>query len=240
MFLYKIKAQYSLFMKKLLSLLFFCSFFVIITFLLFLDFEQQVGEWLSSPESLVGYAALSFVLLMSDILLPVPSSLIMILNGKVLGLLWGTVLSLVSGIVSSTIGFYGGRKSAKVLNSLFSSKELEAGNKLFMRFGTFGIALSKALPVLSESLSFVAGTTAVNFRTFLTYSFIGQSVVSFLYAYTGGLTVEMDSNFVAAAIIGLTLLLSWLLQWLVKPEDASPTPKGKHSKPSVAAGHSSK
>ena len=199
-------------MKKLLSILLFSCFFVILFFLLLSDYELAVAAYLQSPGSTIGYVGFSFLVLISDILLPVPSSLVMILNGKVLGPFWGALLSLLSGLGGAAIGFYLGRKAEKLFQRFFSEKEREAGNRLFERYGKMSIALSNALPVLSESVTFLAGTTNLSFRVFILYSFIGQSVVSLVYAWVGSMTNALDSNLVSALIIIGALVLAWGVQ----------------------------
>ncbi|WP_017733593.1 TVP38/TMEM64 family protein [Nafulsella turpanensis] len=199
-------------MKKLLSVLFFSCFFVILFFLLLSDYEQSVAGYLQSPGSMIGYIGISFLALISDILLPVPSSLVMILNGKVLGPFWGAILSLFSGLAGAVIGFYLGRKAEPFFKRFFSAKERDAGNRLFERYGKLSIAISKALPVLSESIAFLAGTTRISYKAFLLYSFIGQSVVSLVYAWIGSMTNALDSNIVSALIIVGALVLAWGVQ----------------------------
>ncbi|HPP88311.1 MAG TPA: hypothetical protein PLM75_10680, partial [bacterium] len=57
----------------------------------------------------VAYSFISFLVLTSDIVLPVPSSIVMYLNGYVLGILIGSLVSLISLLVSSIIGYFVGR-----------------------------------------------------------------------------------------------------------------------------------
>lgn len=209
-------------MKKVFSILFFCCVLILLTFALFYDFEQEVAGRLESTSSVISFAVLSFLALLSDILLPIPSSLVMILNGKVLGPLWGTLLSLVAGLASSSIGFYLGRSSNKVFNRFFNEQEAEAGNRFFHRFGSVSIALSKALPVLAEAVALLAGTTAVPFRTFLAFSLVGQAVVALAYAWLGSMADAYDSNLVSGAIILSTLFIAWGIQaTLIKRRQAS-------------------
>lgn len=199
-------------MKKIISLLLFSCTFVILFFLLLADFEQGVSAYLQTTGGSWSYAGISFLLLLSDIILPVPSSLLMILNGKILGFFPGALLSLFSGLASSLLGFYLGRKANRLLQRFFSSKEIEAGNRLFARYGNLAVSLSKALPVLAEAVSFLAGTTSMSGKTFFLYSFIGQSVVAIVYAYIGRMTNAYDSNLVSAIIIVAALLMAWGVQ----------------------------
>jgi uncharacterized membrane protein YdjX (TVP38/TMEM64 family) len=222
-------------MKKLLSILFFSSLFVVFLFIMFADVEQYISDLLQSPASLAVYSVFSFFFLMSDIVLPVPSSMIMILNGKVLGVFYGTMLSLLSGLFSSCLGFYLGRRSNNLLSRFFSRQDVEEGNSFVARYGSMAIAFSKAIPVLSESVSFVSGTTAISLKNFLLYSFAGHAVVAILYAYVGSLNRAIDSNLISAAIIGLTIVLAWGLQVLIRQGSASQESRDGSPKPAVTA-----
>ncbi len=202
-------------MKRLLSVFVLCCFTLLITFVLFGQVEQQIEQLLSSKESLLAYAVLSFGFLTLDIFLPVPSSLIMILNGKFLGVWAGTLLSLSSGLMSSAIGFYLGKKVNAYLDKLFAKREKDASNWLFRKFGNLAITVSKALPILSEAISVVAGTTSTKFKVFLFYSFIGHLTVSGVYAFVGNFSTALNSGIVSGIIIMASLAIGWVLQFFV-------------------------
>ena len=133
----------------------------------------------------------------------------MILNGKVLGFFFGTLLSTTSGVVSSCIGFYLGRKSDSLIDKFFSVKEQQVSTNIFSRYGKPAIPVSKALPIVSEAISFLSGTTGISFRTFFWFSLLGHLVISAVYAYAGSFSSEIDSNLLSGAIILLALFLFW-------------------------------
>lgn len=160
------------------------------------------------------YWVVSFLVLASDIFIPVPSSLVMILNGKVLGFFFGTVLSTVSGLVSSVIGFYMGKKSGKIINKFFNPEEQKMSNNLFLKYGNSAIVLSKALPIISEAVSFLAGTTGISLKRFVFLSLVGHLIISAVYAYAGSFSTAFNSNLLSAGIILFVLLVSWLLKYL--------------------------
>lgn len=202
-------------MKKLLSVFFFCCTFVLLLFFLFGGFEEELEVLLQSRQHLNTYWLVSFAVLASDIFIPVPSSLVMILNGKVLGFLPGTLLSTLSGLCSSMIGFYLGRKSDKLLNRFFSEQQQQTSSHLFLKFGQAAIMLSKALPIISEAVSFLAGTTAISYKKFLLYSFLGHLIISAVYAYAGSATTAIDSNLLSGGIILFVLFLFWVVDRLM-------------------------
>ena len=153
-------------MKRLLSVFFFFCLLILIPYGLFGGYEEQLKVLLESRQHRNIYWVVSFAVLSSDIFIPVPSSLVMIMNGKVLGFFAGTVLSTVSGLVSSAIGFYLGRKSESFVDRFFSKEQKNASSKLFLKYGMLAVMFSKALPLISEAVSFLSGTTPISFKDF--------------------------------------------------------------------------
>lgn len=203
-------------MKKLVTTFLFFCLLIIITFVLFGNIEIWIESNLNSEKSLIAFSVLSFLFLSSDIILPIPSSLIMILNGKILGIFYGVLVSLFSGMVSSTIGFYIGKNSAVYVDKFFNEKEKEISNKLFRKFGNMAIIISKGLPIISEVISIMSGTTAINFKIFFVYSFLGNLIVSVLYVCVGSFSISVNSNIVTATFIITSLLVGWTFQIMLK------------------------
>jgi len=206
--------------KKILSVAFFCILLITTSFLLFGNIETLIETNLKSQKSLLVFSVISFSVLASDIILPIPSSIVMILNGKVLGIFFGTIVSLASSLLSSSIGFYVGRKSSSFLEKFFSKKDIVTGNKLFIKFGNSTIIISKALPILSETISFLAGTTSMKFRIFFLYSTIGHLIISIIYACAGNFSGSTNSTLTAAVTIVTVLFTSWIIQIIVRRRTA--------------------
>jgi len=207
-------------MKRLLYIFLFGCALIIITFLLFEDLEYRITTYVNSEKSVAAFTFLSFSFLSFDTLLPVPSSLLMILNGKVLGLFWGSLVSWVGSLVSSVLGFYLGRSANPYFDKFFSGQDKSFSNNFFRKFGNTAILISKPLPILSEAISFVAGTTTVSFRTFLLYSAIGHLVVSVVYGYLGSYSNSLHSGGITIIILVSTVLLGWLVQFFLKQKSA--------------------
>lgn len=183
---------------------------------MFEDLEHWMAANLHSEKSIATYTLLSFSFMALDTILPVPSSLLIILNGKILGPFFGTLLSWSSSLLSSLFGFYLGRSANPYFDKFFSSQDKAFSNNFFQKFGNLAITISKALPILSEAISFVAGTTAISFKTFLLYSALGHLVVSVIYAYLGSFSNAVNSALVTIIIIISTVILGWLVQFIMK------------------------
>lgn len=198
-------------MKRLVSIFLSCVFLVLLSFVLLQGSEKQLLEFLKSSSSRAWYALASFVVLASDIFMPVPSSLVMILNGKLLGVAGGTLLSTSSGMLSSAIGFALGQKSSPLLRKIFSPEENVSSSKLFLRYGSISIAFSKALPVLSETISVIAGTTSMSWKEFLCLSLVGHFGISLVYAWLGNSFAFFGSGWLSAAVISGFILAAYLV-----------------------------
>lgn len=203
-------------MKRLLIIFLICCVLIITTFLLFKDLEHWMTANINSGESVFTYTLLSFSFMALDTLLPVPSSLLMILNGKILGPFFGTLLSLVSSLLASMFGFYLGRSANSYFDKFFAAQDKAYSNNLFLKFGNLAVTISKALPVLSEAISFVAGTTSMPFKTFVLFSVIGHFVVAVGYAYLGSFSNAINSGLVTVFVIVFAVLFSYGIQLALK------------------------
>ena len=180
---------------------------VILVFVFFEDMEAYIENMIAvSKTNKQEYIWISGLFLSSDILLPVPSSIIMYANGLVLGTLWGTLLSMFCALISSCVGYILGILSAKTLRS---SKREEATN-ILNKYGAVGIIISRGVPILSESISYTAGFMKMKFRNFFWLNVIGYLPITLLYAYFGSLGSDLNIFlycFAASLIISLILVV---------------------------------
>lgn len=211
-------------MKRTLLLIGGVAAFVIISKLLV---ENVLGAdlepWLQSfvTHAGVGSAAVVIALLASDILLPIPSSLVMILSGVAFGVLWGSVIALVGSIGGEWLGFeivrkYGRRASAR----LVGDDEVERLARVFARHGAVAVIVTRALPVVMETMSIVAGLSRMRRSTFLLSSLIGTLPIVVVYAYAGAVSRQTGS-LVPAIVIALAVGgLGWVI-YRARLSDAS-------------------
>jgi uncharacterized membrane protein YdjX (TVP38/TMEM64 family) len=197
-------------MKQFLGPFLASSVLVILVFVFFEDLEAYIENLIAiSQSNKQEYVLISGLFLSSDILLPVPSSIIMYANGLVLGTLWGTLLSLVCSLISSCVGYALGILSAKTLRS---SKREEAST-ILNKYGVVGIIISRGVPILSESISYTAGYMRMKFKNFFLLNFIGYLPITLLYAYFGSLGSDLN---IFLYCFAASLLLSLILVVFVK------------------------
>lgn len=190
-------------MKQILIPLIVSIVLISVLFVVFENLEMYFEELLTTAQTnQTGYSGLSFLVLSSDIVLPVPSSIVMYSNGLVLGLLKGAGLSLVAVMVSSLIGYFLGRLSS------FKAKADARAQAIMQKYGAVGIIITRGIPILSESIIFTAGYNRMNLRLFMLLSFIGYLPVCFIYAYFGNLSQDANLfliSFFASLLVSLAL-----------------------------------
>lgn len=197
-------------MKQFLGPFLASSILVILVFVFFEDLEAYIENLIAlSQSNKQEYVWISGLFLSSDILLPVPSSIIMYANGLVLGTIWGTLLSMVCALISSCVGYVLGLLSAKTLRA---SKREEATN-ILNKYGVIGIIVSRGVPILSESISYTAGYMRMKFKTFFVLNVIGYLPITLLYAYFGSLGSDLN---IFLYCFAASLLISVILVVFVK------------------------
>lgn len=195
-------------MKKILIPLAVTSIFITALYLLFENVEPFWGDLLNQvKDNPFNYASLSFIILVSDIVLPVPSSIIMYSNGAVLGMFNGALLSLISVILSSVIGYFIGRGSSAILKS-----EVDISvSRIMEKYGYAAILITRGIPIISESVCIVCGFNRYNFMAYLALNVIGYIPVCLIYAYFGNIAVNRDLFFISFICSLFITFVLWLL-----------------------------
>lgn len=197
-------------------------FFVLLCFflLLFLLVEQLQVPLLSDPSAVLnrgGFIAalVGTGLLLSDIVLPVPSSLIMIANGALFGLALGATLSLVGGLGASLFGFWIGRRSTCLMQRFVKEDDRRQADRLMERWGMIAIIVTRPIPLVSETLSIAAGGTSMRWRAMIGASVLGLVPGAVIYAAAGIYAVTLESSVWSFAVVIAVALLFWLAGKLI-------------------------
>src|ERR671916_3242361 len=101
---------------------------------------------------------LGMSLLVADVVLPVPSSGVMVVHGAVYGLLAGSILSFIGGTGATVTAFLLGRRSRSLLERVAGPEQQARATALLDRFGVWAILLTRPVPVLAETVAIMAGT----------------------------------------------------------------------------------
>lgn len=167
-----------------IQVLFFSLFFLLLFALTFnLDFTGYLQQVLN--RNTFTAAGISTLVLAADIVLPVPSSMVMLLNGKLFGIVNGTLISCCGLLLSTIAGYAIGRGLKRRLSFFVSIGQQEEAARLFKRWGYLILILSRPVPLLSESLSIVAGVQKMPFWAVLLSAITGSLPGAYVYAYYG-------------------------------------------------------
>ncbi|MGZ5444767.1 MAG: TonB-dependent receptor domain-containing protein [Thermoanaerobaculia bacterium] len=125
------------------------------------------------------------LLLIVDVLLPVPSSPIMVANGALFGIAGGTLLSLAGSVGAVLAGFALGRAGNDLIRRVVTPREHERAGTLLRRWGVFAIAISRPIPIVAETVAILAGGSPVTWTQALLAAIAGSLVPAAVYAWAG-------------------------------------------------------
>jgi membrane protein DedA with SNARE-associated domain len=163
----------------------------------------------------LGVGAIVVGLLVADLALPVPSSLVMTLAGRFLGTLGGFACNVLGSLAAAALGYALARRYGRgVFARLFGSEDTAQAEALFASFGPWAIALSRPVPMLTEIVSCLAGLTSMGAARFLALSLLGTAPISLAYAWLGEKAMEPLGFewplLIAFVLPGVGLLAVWL------------------------------
>lgn len=148
------------------------------------------------------------LLLVADLLLPIPSTVVMSALGLVYGWFWGGVAS-VGGSVLAGLVAYGlcrrfGHKPAAWLAGEDGLAKAEALFK--SQRGGWLVALSRWMPVLPEGVACLAGLSSMPFRTFFVALISGCVPLGFTFAAIGAVGEERPGLAIACSALAPVVL----------------------------------
>jgi len=155
-------------------------------------------------------ALLGTGLLVTDALLPVPSSVVMVVYGSLYGVLVGTLLSLLGSVGAALFGFLLGRRGGVWLARFFPADARQQAERVLGRYGLLAITLTRPVPLLAETMVVLAGTSRLPMWQVALAAALGALPTSLLYAIVGATAVRTSWMWMI-----VILMLSTALMWLV-------------------------
>jgi len=182
---------------------------------------KEPSSWLEQAGVLAGFAGVC--LLVSDVALPVPSSLVMVAHGALFGVAIGTLLSLVGSTGAALVGFAIGRWGGPLLTRLVPVEERRQADRLLIRWGMLAIIVTRPVPLLAETTAIVVGTSPLGWGRVALAALAGSVPSALLYALTGAVAASFQNG---ALVFGPVLLVAssfwlvgrWLEPRLIRPE----------------------
>ena len=184
-----------------LGLLF--SLFLLI-FIPFIIFEETIirvfHEALATNQDPIGLAGLIAILLASDLVLPVPSSIVSTAAGALLGFGSGTLTCWVGMSLGCVIGYWLGTiVGTPAAQYLVGERELEKAKRLGRQYGAIVLIITRAVPVLAEASVLSAGLAHVSPRLFFIVTGLANLGISIVYSGIGAFAYETNSLLLAFA-----------------------------------------
>jgi uncharacterized membrane protein YdjX (TVP38/TMEM64 family) len=156
-------------------------------------------------------AALGVALLVGDVLLPVPSSVVMVANGALFGVPIGTLLSLLGSTGATLFGFWIGRRGGKMLDRLVPPAERERADLLLQRWGMLAIVVTRPIPLVAETVAIMAGASPLPWTRTALAALAGSLSPALLYALTGAAAGRFQNT----ALMFLFVLLITGVFWII-------------------------
>lgn len=130
-------------------------------------------------------------LLLSDLLLPIPGTVVMSALGAVYGFWLGGLFAVIGSMLAGTLGYGIGRFfDERFAKKWLGEKDFKKGHELFSERGSLMVAVSRALPILPEVLACMAGLVRMGFGKFLVALACGSVPMGFLFAWIGTFGVD--------------------------------------------------
>lgn len=185
---------------------------VVTPFLLFEDtINQLIGEALTSTTSRSLTALAGFVLLAADVVLPIPSTIVIAVLGSAVGMLAGTLVAAAGLTLGCIFGFWLGRtfghpfaeRSMGTTDFTYLSEQLD-------RHGVLILALCRPVPVLAEASVIAAGVTRMASGRVLAVTTLANIGVAAAYAFPGSVA-DTGTGFLLAVGASTALPLAGVL-----------------------------
>ena len=165
-------------------------------------------EWIQARGNRAWLAAV--FLLASDIILPIPATVVFTALGMIYGPWMGGILGTLGFSLGGTIAYLlclgCGEKAARLI---LGEKDFERGHRLFGKSGGWIVAASRWLPVLPEVIACMAGLTRMPSGKFFAALICGSAPPAFAFAILGH--AGKDQPLIALGISAVAAPLLWLI-----------------------------
>jgi uncharacterized membrane protein YdjX (TVP38/TMEM64 family) len=154
--------------------------------------------------------AAGIALLVADVVLPIPSTIVMSALGWTYGWWLGGCVSSAGSMLAGIVAYAASRTAGRPVARWISGDEgLRDAERIFARRGGWIVAGSRWMPVLPETVACLAGLARMPWRRFLVALSCGSVPLGFAFAAIGSLGHQ--SPVAALALSALVPLALWSL-----------------------------
>ena len=188
---------------------------VVFFLLLYFVLDAMDIALLHAPETWVGRggtvgAVTGVALLVADVVLPVPASIVMVANGTMFGFLVGAFLSIVGRSGAFLFGYWLGARALPLARRYIPESDMASARALLDRSSTFAILLTRPVPILSETMAIVAGVSSLPLLRSLLLAIVGSLPEALLFAAAGAYAARFDTTVLVFAALLLISAAFWV------------------------------
>jgi uncharacterized membrane protein YdjX (TVP38/TMEM64 family) len=143
-------------------------------------------------------------LLALDVFLPVPSSIVSVGAGALLGFWRGTLIVWLGMTAGCLLGYAVGARMARLARRFIGDAELQRAGQLLDRHGIWALAACRSVPVLAEASVVFSGLARTRLRPFLLIASLSNLAIAAAYSAVGHYALQVDS-FLLAFLGAMTL-----------------------------------
>ncbi len=188
---------------------------VVLTLIPVFVLDDEIDAAFSGPEGLRrlqeygGWAwAVGIGLIVSDLVLPVPSTAVIAGLGMLYGPLLGGLVGGVGSTLAGLVAYGGGRWVGRPAIRLFAGDaDLEKLRHFFAKHGLWAVALSRWMPLLPEALCCLAGAARMRVGPFSAALACGSFAMGFAFGVLG--EHYLDRPTVGLVVSAAIPLLVW-------------------------------
>ena len=185
---------------------------IVVPFALYEERIVSVVEGMSRGGASRPLVALAlFLLLASDVVAPVPSSLVATASGILIGWVPGVAVTWTGMQAGAMLGYGLGRTAgAHAAMRLVGDSELARASRSHQRWGGYSLIVSRAVPVLAESSVLLAGAVRMPLARFALLTAASNAAIALVYAGVGAYALETRAFLLAfAASVLVPAVLMW-------------------------------
>ena len=166
---------------------------ILLPFVLFDQSIQNAVERLVAAGRTQAWPAFVLALLLvTDVLLPVPSSLTATATGMLYGLAFGTLVNWVGMQSGAMLGYGLGRFAVRgAVKRFIGQAALENAAKSHQRWGSYSLIITRSIPVLAEGSVVFAGLVRMPVLRFALWTGVSNAAIAMIYASVGAYALEV-------------------------------------------------
>jgi len=142
-----------------------------------------------------------WLLLISDIVMPIPGTVVMSALGYIYGTLVGGLLAAAGSMLGGLIAYGACRlMGERAVHWILGEKDYQRGHQWFQKGGGWLVCLSRALPILPELIACTAGLVRMPFKRFVIALACGSLPMGFVFAAIGSAGHEKPGLAMASSL----------------------------------------